>query len=99
MAAVSMPVYQAERDALIAADRALRFDHQTKHTDALGSNDLIKLADTAIRAVRLEEKDSVWSKETEEVPHIFPGMEFLTCMYDNVLTSLHSPFSFRIYLQ
>lgn len=70
--------YQAQRDALIAEDRALRFDHQSGHTDALGAKDLLAEADAALRQIRREEYESVWSKDTEDVPHIFPGMEFLT---------------------
>ncbi|KAG8861949.1 hypothetical protein FRB96_002392 [Tulasnella sp. 330] len=70
--------YQAQRDALIAQDRALRFDHQSKHTDPLGAKDLLAKADATIRQIRREENESVWSKETEDVPNIYPGMKFLT---------------------
>ncbi|KAG9008047.1 hypothetical protein FRB94_013812 [Tulasnella sp. JGI-2019a] len=78
MTSIDLSSYEAEREALIAEDRALRFDHQQKYTDVLGPKDLLMKADAALRQIRRDEAESVWSKETEDVPHIFPGMEFLT---------------------
>lgn len=67
--------YQAERDALIKADRALRLDHIRQSTI------LESQADQIVRRVRADDAESVWSMQQDEVPHPFPGMEFLTGLY------------------
>lgn len=64
--------YQTERDALIEADRALRVDHIRPSTI------LERQADQIARRVRAHDAESVWSVQQDEVPHPFPGMEFLT---------------------
>lgn len=72
---LSLEDYQAERDALIKADRALRVDH-------IRPNSLLESqADQIIRRVRVDDAESVWSVQQDEVPHPFPGMEFLTGLY------------------
>ncbi|KAG8974155.1 hypothetical protein FRB93_001409, partial [Tulasnella sp. JGI-2019a] len=74
-------IYRAQREALIAEDRSLRFDHQVKYTAALGANgntDTLTRADEIIRNLREEEEETVWSKVMDDVPQIFPGMRFLT---------------------
>ncbi|KAG9318585.1 Metallo-dependent hydrolase [Chiua virens] len=70
--AFSLQDYQAERDALINADRALRVDYIRPSTV------LEQQADQITRRVRADEVESVWSVQQDEVPHPFPGMEFLT---------------------
>lgn len=66
--------YQAQRSALIKQDRALRPDHANadKHTPAE-----LK-ADNVLRKLREAEALSIWAGEHENIPHPFPGMEFLT---------------------
>lgn len=71
----SLEDYLAERDALIEADRAHRLDRIRPKT-ALESQ-----ADQIVRRVRAHDADSVWSEQQDEVPHPFPGMEFLTGLY------------------
>lgn len=70
--------YQDARQALIAEDRSLRLDSQSQYLNALGPAEILQQADGIIRKIRATEAESVWSKETERIPHIFPGMEFLT---------------------
>ena len=75
---ISMPSlsdYQAERNALIEADRALRVDHVRPSTS------LERQADQIVRRIRAGDAESVWSVQQDEVPHPFPGMEFLTGWY------------------
>ncbi|KAI6028501.1 Metallo-dependent hydrolase [Pisolithus orientalis] len=61
-----------KRAALINADRALRVDHaRLPHSMEL-------CADKITRRIRTEEATTVWGVEHENVPHPFPGMEFLT---------------------
>lgn len=71
----SLEDYQAERDALIKADRALRVDHIRPNTI------LESQADQIVRRIRADDIESVWNVQHDEVPHPFPGMEFLTGLY------------------
>ncbi|KIO32496.1 hypothetical protein M407DRAFT_213600 [Tulasnella calospora MUT 4182] len=75
---MSLASYQTARQALITEDRSLRLDSQSQYLDALGPTESVQKADGIIRKIRATEAESVWSKETERIPHIFPGMEFLT---------------------
>ncbi|KAG8217611.1 Metallo-dependent hydrolase [Butyriboletus roseoflavus] len=68
----SLEDYHAERAALIKADRALRVDYIRP------SSILESQADQITRRVRVDDAASVWSVQQDEVPHPFPGMEFLT---------------------
>lgn len=78
----SLDDYLAERDALLKADRALRVDHVRPSTV------LERQADQIIRRVRADDAKSVWSVQQDEVPHPFPGMEFLTGGYTTTTRSL-----------
>lgn len=74
---MSVPVledYLRDRANLIDEDRALRTDRDT--TKRFSSAEL--RADRVVRAIRVEEAETVWGVEHEDVPHPFPGMEFLT---------------------
>lgn len=75
---VSIPAtkddYFRERNKLIDADRALRRDQLYLQSRSL----LEKEADEIVRRIRTEEAESVWKEEHLDVPHPFPGMEFLT---------------------
>ncbi|KAF9227808.1 Metallo-dependent hydrolase [Gyrodon lividus] len=64
--------YRAEREVLVRADRALRADHTRLNTE------LERQADQIVRCIRAGEAESVWGVEHDDVPHPFPGMEFLT---------------------
>jgi len=67
--------YQAERDALIKTDRALRVDHILPNTISE------RQADQIVRRIRADDAESIWNVQQGEVPHPFPGMEFLTGWY------------------
>ena len=66
--------YQAQRTALIKQDRALRPDHSNANKRTTAE---LK-ADYLLRKLRATEASSIWASEHENIPHPFPGMEFLT---------------------
>lgn len=66
--------YHCKRTELIADDRALRID--VVNGDRFSGKS--RQADMILRRIREEEAKSIWAVEHEEVPHPFPGMEFLT---------------------
>ncbi|KAF9445430.1 Metallo-dependent hydrolase [Macrolepiota fuliginosa MF-IS2] len=74
----SIPVdqdnYLEQRVSLINADRELRRDWSNLQTRSV----LEKEADEIVRSIRAEEAASVWKEEHPDIPHPFPGMEFLT---------------------
>lgn len=72
----SIAEYEASRNALILADRALRADHKKGQLSELEA-----LADKVVRDVRAAEAASIWNQDYEGIPHPFPGMEFLTGTY------------------
>jgi adenosine deaminase CECR1 len=68
--------YFSRRVALIQEDRSLRRENDLLLS--LTANE--SAADKIVRRIRAEEEVSVWGVEHDEVPHIFPGMEFLMCI-------------------
>ncbi|KAH7908872.1 Metallo-dependent hydrolase [Hygrophoropsis aurantiaca] len=70
----SLDEYSTNRAALIAEDRALRVDHARAATHTTAELQ----ADAIVRRIRKEEEEAIWAKEHDDVPHPFPGMEFLT---------------------
>ncbi|KAG8933533.1 hypothetical protein FRC02_011644 [Tulasnella sp. 418] len=73
--------HKLARTRLISAERSLRYDHQDRYVSSLRPTNepqLLEQADSILRKLRKVESETVWSVETEQVPHIFPGMEFLT---------------------
>lgn len=66
--------YRADRESLIAEDRALRVD--SRRTNNLTELEL--KADAIFRDLRAKEAQSIWSQDHPEIAHPFPGMEFLT---------------------
>lgn len=66
--------YFSRRAALIQEDKSLR--RENKSLQLLTENELA--ADKIIRHIRAEEAASIWGVEHDELPHLFPGMEFLT---------------------
>jgi adenosine deaminase CECR1 len=70
----SLDEYHRERAQLIADDRALRIDA----VNGVHFSDNARRADEIVRRIREAEAKSIWAVEHDEVPHPFPGMEFLT---------------------
>ena len=70
--------YFSRRAALIQEDKHLRRENNL--LQSLTKNELA--ADKIVRHIRAEEAASIWGVEHEhgEFQHLFPGMEFLTCM-------------------
>jgi adenosine deaminase CECR1 len=64
--------YLQRRDELIAEDRALRIDHVRANYSVAELK-----ADEVVRSIRAKEEVSVWAVDHENVPHPYPGMEFL----------------------
>jgi adenosine deaminase CECR1 len=71
-AASALAAYQASRQDLITQDRALRADHQRSWSDKE------RRVDELIRGIRADEAKTIWSRDYANIPHPFPGMEFLT---------------------
>jgi len=67
--------YLSRRAALIQEDRSLR--RENKLLQSLTEKEAA--ADKIVRRIRAEEAASVWGVEHDDIPHLFPGMEFLTC--------------------
>ncbi|EGN95556.1 hypothetical protein SERLA73DRAFT_186633 [Serpula lacrymans var. lacrymans S7.3] len=76
--------YERSRVQLIDEDRALRVDHPrtVKFTAAEIE------ADRIVRNIRSLETQSIWGADHEDIPHVFPGMEFLTAKDIIVKTKL-----------
>lgn len=72
--------YFSKRAALIHEDKSLRRENNL--LQSLTKNELA--ADKIVRHIRAEEAASIWGVERDEFPHLFPGMEFLTCMYSGL---------------
>ncbi|KAJ3575804.1 hypothetical protein NP233_g846 [Leucocoprinus birnbaumii] len=71
---LSKEQYLEDRNNLIEADRSLRRDRASiQARSALEAE-----ADEIIRRIRTEEATSIWRAEHPDIPHPFPGMEFLT---------------------
>jgi adenosine deaminase CECR1 len=69
--------YLKQRNALIQDDRKLRREYNTaRHRSPLEVK-----ADEIIREIRAKEAASIWTEDHLDVPHPFPGMEFLTGKY------------------
>ena len=66
--------YLKERDKLVDEDRRLRRDWPILQTRSAIETE----ADEIVRRVRMEEAQSIWKEEHPDIPHPFPGMEFLT---------------------
>ena len=68
--------YFSRRAALIQEDKHLRRENNL--LQSLTKNELA--ADKIVRHIRAEETASIWGVEHDGFQHLFPGMEFLTCM-------------------
>ncbi|KAG2359760.1 Metallo-dependent hydrolase [Suillus spraguei] len=77
--------YLQRREKLIIEDRALRIDYvRTNYTPAE-----LK-ADQVVRSIRAREAVTVWGIDHEDVPHPYPGMEFLNAKDIILKTDLYS---------
>jgi adenosine deaminase CECR1 len=70
----NIDLYLEQRTQLIREDRALRVD-ATKLEQLTPAE---TQAEHIVRKIRKEENISVWGGEHDDIPHPFPGMEFLT---------------------
>lgn len=85
MSCPALDNYLRDRINLINEDRALRTDHDiTRH---ISSTEL--RADRVVRAIRSKDAETLWGVEHDDVPHPFPGMEFLTGMH-NLIFCIHT---------
>jgi adenosine deaminase CECR1 len=71
---MAFEAYMSSRADLLAKERSRRRDFAYKAN--LSSAE--EQADVVIRQIRQEEADTIWSANHEDIPHVFPGMEFLT---------------------
>ncbi len=78
--------YFASRAALIQEDKSLRRENNLLQT--LTKNELE--ADKIVRLIRAEEEASIWSVEHDNLPPLFPGMAFLTCIYSGLDHARHN---------
>ncbi|KAG1756381.1 Metallo-dependent hydrolase [Suillus paluster] len=72
MSSQMLAEYLQRREKLIAEDRALRIDHVRANYTAAELK-----ADEVVRSIRAREAVTVWGVDREDVPHPYPGMEFL----------------------
>jgi len=68
--------YFSRRATLIQEDRSLRRENVLLRS----LTEKESVADEIVRRIRAEEEVSVWGVQHDELPHIFPGMEFLLCI-------------------
>ena len=71
---MAFEVYMSSRAQLLTEERSRRrdFNYKANHSPAE------RQAEAVIRRIRREEADTIWSAKHEDIPHVFPGMEFLT---------------------
>ncbi|KAG1891402.1 Metallo-dependent hydrolase [Suillus subluteus] len=77
--------YLQKREKLIAEDRAFRIDHVRANYSVTELK-----ADEVVRSIRAKEDVSVWGVDHENIPHPYPGMEFLNAKEIIVKTDLYS---------
>ncbi|KAH9966837.1 hypothetical protein BC827DRAFT_1264751 [Russula dissimulans] len=80
--------YFFRRTALVQEDMSLR--RENKLLRSLTEKEAA--ADKIVRRIRAEEAVSIWGVEHDDIPHLFPGMEFLTSIAEN---STATPHEFR----
>lgn len=78
--------YWSSRNELISGERSLRRDYYPYQN----LQSTAKKAEDIVRRIRRKELLTVWSGEHEEIPHLFPGMEFLTGMIFKIMEHLVS---------
>jgi len=74
-ASCSLSEYESQRASLIDEDRSLRREFSVYAS--LKSDKEVE-ADTIVRKIRALEAETIWKDDHPNVPHPFPGMEFLT---------------------
>lgn len=70
--------YMSQRSSLITEDRSLRREFLSSNLKSRSSKEIE--ADKLIRQIRAHEAETIWKEEYPNIPHAFPGMEFLTGM-------------------
>ncbi|KAF8590054.1 adenosine deaminase-related growth [Ramaria rubella] len=71
---MALDAYMTSRAELLATERSLRRDFAYKANISASE----ERAEAIIRRLRLEEANTIWGDKHEDIPHPFPGMEFLT---------------------
>ena len=74
-ASFSLSEYDSQRASLINEDRSLRREFSVY--TSLKSDKEVE-ADRIVRKIRALEAETIWKDDHPNVPHPFPGMEFLT---------------------
>jgi len=74
-ASFSLSEYDSQRASLIDEDRSLRREFSVY--TSLKSDKEVE-ADRIVRKIRALEAETIWKDDHPNVPHPFPGMEFLT---------------------
>jgi len=74
-ASFSLSEYDYQRASLIDEDRSLRREFSVY--TSLKSDKEVQ-ADRIVRKIRALEAETIWKDDHPNVPHPFPGMEFLT---------------------
>ncbi|KAF9532145.1 hypothetical protein CPB83DRAFT_659430 [Crepidotus variabilis] len=74
--ATSFQEYQAQREAFIKDDRSLRREFLPANLNLRTSKEAE--ADRIVREIRALEEKTIWREDYTDIPHPFPGMEFLT---------------------
>lgn len=82
---MALDAYMLSRTDLIAEERSRRRDS----TYMTNFSTVEKQADVVIRQIRKEEANTIWSDNHEDIPHVFPGMEFLTGRWGNSQKDLY----------
>lgn len=71
---MDLEAYMSDRADLLSKERARRRDFTYK----ANFSSIEKQAEAVIRRLRTEEANTIWNANHEDIPHVFPGMEFLT---------------------
>jgi len=74
-ASCSLSEYESQRASLIDEDRSLRREFSVYAS--LKSDKEVE-ADRIVRKIRALEAETIWKDDYPNIPHPFPGMEFLT---------------------
>jgi len=74
-ASCSLSEYESQRASLIDEDRSLRREFSVY--TSLKSDKEVE-ADRIVRKIRALEAETIWKDDYPNIPHPFPGMEFLT---------------------
>ena len=71
---MALEAYRVSKAELLSTERSLRRDF--RYWTNLDATE--KQAEALVRRIRTEEAGSIWGGKHDDIPHLFPGMEFLT---------------------